>query len=468
MPAIRPLSGLDAAFLYLEGLGTPMHVGSLMLLKPPARGSKNFRTRLRDHVAARLSSAAPLRRVLEHAPLGMGHPLWREFAALDLDWHIAQQRVRAPGSRQALMSLVSRLHAEAMPRDRPMWQLVVIEGLDDGCVALYSRIHHALLDGQGGVALARALLDLEPDPPPYTPRSDARAPSTPSGTSKRASSAAGATLGQLGRLFRSIPATVRMAASGASSPRQSLASLREAVLLAPRTLFNVQIGAQRAFAVASLDLGRCKRVAKAHGASLNDLVMALCTTVLRDALSRRKALPKQAMIAGMPVSLRAADDDQANNQVSMVQCELPTDEANPAARLQRIRASTAEIKTRLQVFSSLIPKDFPGLAAPFWASGLSRLWARGRLSEKLPPLANLVISNVPGPPVPLYLAGAQVLNYYPISIVTHGLGLNITVQSYAGSLEFGVLSCHDAFPRPQSLTERLELALNELEQCIAQ
>ncbi len=445
-----------------------MHVGSLMLLQPPKGFDGDFHQRLREHVADRLYAATPLRRVVERAPMGLGHPLWRDQAALDLDWHIQKRKLRAPGSHNALMGLVGRLHAEPMDRSQPLWQLVVIEGLADGRMALYSRLHHALLDGKGGIALARALLDTEPEPGPETKRRGsmtAAAPdSVPTGRARLATRAAGATVGSLGRWLRAIPGTVRLAASGAAAPRKTFSSLRESVMLAPRTVFNAQVGDKRALAVASLDLQRCKQVARGYGVSLNDLIMALCTSAVREVLIHRRALPERAMIAGMPVSLRAVDNNEANNQVSMVQCELPTDEPDPDARLARIHVSTDQIKARVRAFSSLIPTDFPGLAAPFWAAGLSRLWQRGRLSERLPPLANLVISNVPGSPVPLYMAGAAVTHYYPISIVTHGLALNITVQSYAGSLEFGVLSCPEAMPRPRTLAGRLHDALEELEQ----
>ncbi len=459
----RPLSGLDAACLSLEGLGTPMHVGSLMLLDPSGRTGVDFHQRLRDHVSDRLSAAAPLRRVLEDAPLGLSHPIWRENAELDLDWHIQHRKVHAPGSIKALLNLTARLHAEPMDRAKPLWQLVVIEGLADGRIALYSRIHHALLDGQGGVALARALLDVEPHPKiPAHPR-PAHASSRPTGTIRLAATAAGSTISSWGRWMRGIPETVKLAASSATSPRQTFSNLRDSVMLAPRTPFNVQISDKRALGVASLSLARCKGVARTHGVSLNDVVMAVCTTALRRVLKQKGELPERALVAGMPVSLRADGDDETNNQVSMVQCELPTDEADSIQRLHRIHAATGKIKHRVQAFSDLIPTDFPGLAAPFWATGLSRLWKQGRLSERLPPLANVVISNVPGPPVPLYLAGARVDQYYPLSIVTHGLGLNITVQSYAGKMEFGILSCPQALASPERMARYLETALEELE-----
>ena len=464
----RPLSGLDAAFLYLEGLGTPMHVGSLMLLDPPKEATADFHQHLIDLVSDRLTSTKALRRVLEDAPLGLGHPIWREYAELDLDWHIQHRRVHAPGSMQALLNLTARLHAEPMDRGKPLWQLVVIDGLADGRVALYSRIHHALLDGQGGVALARALLDVEANPKSPGHRLKPHAASRPTGSLRRAATAAGSTIGTWGRWMRGIPDTVKLAASSVTTPRQTLGTLRDSLMLAPRTPFNIQISETRALGVVSLPLQRCKAVARQQGVSLNDVIMALCASALRRTLKQKGQLPERPLVAGMPVSLRAEGDGESNNQVSMVQCELPTDEPDPVLRLLKIHAATDRIKHRVQAFSELIPTDFPGLAAPFWATGLSRLWKQGRLSERLPPLANLVISNVPGPPVPLYLAGARVDSYYPLSIVTHGLGLNITVQSYAGQLEFGILSCPSALPGPDRLARHLASALEELEDAAEQ
>lgn len=458
----RPLSGLDAGFLYLEAAGTPMHVGSIMLLERPKRRGYDLHDALVAHLAERLPHAPALRRVLQPAPLALGHPLWIDAPSLDLEWHVLRIRLPRPGTPAQLWNLVAELHAEMLPRDRPLWQFAAIDGLADGRLAMYSKIHHAVLDGQGGVALARALLDLEARP---APRPSAGAGGTREAPRRRdvARATAGATVRQLTSLLRAIPPTIRAAAEAGRGARSLAATLRDSVLLAPRTPFNVQVGAGRRFAAASLPLERAKQVARAFGVSLNDVVMALCADALRAHLARRRALPEAALVAAMPVSLRTAGDGEANNQVSMVQCSLATDIADPVARLRAIAASTAGIKQRVSTFRSLIPTDFPGFAAPLWASGLSRLWARGRIAERLPPLANLVISNVPGPPVPLFLAGARLAHYYPVSIVTHGLGVNITVQSYSGSLEFGILAAREALPSPQSLADGLSRALQTLE-----
>jgi diacylglycerol O-acyltransferase / wax synthase len=459
---LRPLSGLDAGFLYLEAAGTPMHVGSAMLLRAPKRRQYDFHRALTEHIHDRLPRAAALRRVLQPAPLGLGHPMWSEVQNLDLAAHIQQCRLPAPGSASQLWQLVGKLHAQPLPRDRPLWQFTVIQGLASGELALYTKVHHALLDGQGGMALAQALLDVRPTrAAAKSKRADSvTGPGPARGDLARTALRASAL--QLAKLVRELPMSIKLASSAASGAGGLLSRLRDSVMLAPRTLFNAQVGPRRSFAVASLPLDSVKQIARYFGASLNDVVLALCAATLRDYLRRRKALPDRPLIAAMPVSLRAAGNAEVNNQVSMVQCALASDIADPVERLRAITAATGQLKRQVASFRGLIPTDFPGLAAPIWASGLSRLWARGKIAQRLPPLANLAISNVPGPAVPLYLAGAEVLHYFPVSIVTHGLGLNITVNSYAGCLEFGLIACADIAPKLDTLASGLTRALSAL------
>jgi WS/DGAT/MGAT family acyltransferase len=266
---------------------------------------------------------------------------------------------------------------------------------------------------------------------------------------------------QFARLLRAVPATLRHA-GGLRGAAALVGGLRDNVLLAPRSVFNRQVGPGRTFAELSLPLEQVKAVARGFGVSLNDVVLAICAGALRELLIGAGELPRKPLVAAMPVSLRAAGDTETNNQVSMVQTTLATDLADPVERLRAIQASTAQVKQRVAAFKDLIPTDYPGLAAPIWAAGLSRLWARGRIAEKLPPLANVAISNVPGPPVPLYLAGAKLRHYFPVSIVTHGLAFNITVQSYAGHLEFGLTACKDVVARPEIVARAMARALNEL------
>jgi WS/DGAT/MGAT family acyltransferase len=457
---LQSLSGLDAGFLYLEAAGTPMHVGSLMLIELPKKRRYDFHGALLAHLAERLPRAPALRRVLQEAPLDLGHPMWSEAATLDLRRHVRRRRLPGAGGVASLQRLVGRLHAEPLPRHAPLWQFVVIENVGPGLVALYSKVHHALLDGQGGIALAQALLDIAPT----KPRSATPAAKQKAAQPRRrdlARTATRASVGQFAKLLRALPTSLKFA--GDAARRSGLVGgLRANLLLAPRTPFNRQVGSARRFAALSLDLQEAKALARGYGVSLNDIVLAICSAALRDALNDAGQLPKRPLVAAMPVSLREAGNQDVNNQVSMVQCSLASDIADPVERLRAIHASTAQIKQRVAAFKDLIPSDFPGLAAPIWAAGLSRLWARGRIAEKLPPLANVAISNVPGPPVPLYLAGARLRHYYPVSIVTHGLALNITVQSYAGQLEFGLTACADAVANPRVLADSIADAMREL------
>jgi WS/DGAT/MGAT family acyltransferase len=354
------------------------------------------------------------------------------------------------------------LHAERLDRGVPMWQFVVIENVEPGVIALYSKIHHALLDGQGGIALAQALLDIEAKPVKSRKPAKAKAADEPRLRQRDLTNVAmRSTINQFAKLLRALPATLKLAGS-MSEAANLLGSLRENVLLAPNSVFNRQLGPGRSFAAISLPLDDIKRCARGHGVSLNDVVMAICAGALRDLLKKSDKLPRKSLIAAMPVSLREAGNQDANNQVSMVQCSLHTGIKDPIERLHAIHADTQQIKQRVATFKNLIPTDFPGLAAPIWAAGLSRLWAFGHISERLPALANLAISNVPGPPIPLYLAGARLRHYYPVSIVTHGLGLNITVQSYAGHLEFGLTACSDIVAKPDILARAMQRSLTEL------
>jgi len=463
---LQSLSGLDASFLYLEAAGTPMHVGSLMLLALPKRRGYDFYRSLCALVSARLPQIPTLRRVLKAAPLGLGHPLWMEVTQVNLHQHIIERRLRAPGSDRQLQALVARLQATALPRDRPLWQFVVIHGHHSGALAFYTRIHHALLDGQGGVALAKLLLDGEaifPNLRRAAPSPPVAALPTP-GAVALAQTAARASFSQIVQLLKALPPALRLARA---SGTRVIGDLRRNLLFAPKSVFNRSIDDSRSFATLSLPLAEIKRLASGFGVSLNDLVMALCAHALRAWLKSKKALPSKPLIAAMPISLRAHGDSGASNQVSMVQCSLATQIRDDLARLRAIQASTAQIKDRVRAFGKLIPTDFPGVAAPLWATGLSRWWGADGNAERLPILANLVISNVPGPALPLYLAGARLLHNYPVSIVTHGLGLNITLQSYAGQLEFGILSCQQAMADASALSALLETAVQAYAELLA-
>jgi diacylglycerol O-acyltransferase / wax synthase len=473
---MRALSGLDAGFLYIETPETPMHVGSLSifqlpddLLLTPDPLSK-FTARVIAHFKDRLMLAPILHQRLALMPFDLGHPVWVDAPDVDLPAHVQSHQLKKArsGTRmQALENLVAELHAQPLERDRPLWQFHVISGFADGEIALYSKVHHAALDGAAGVALANAILDLSPE---------GRAPSAVAAATKSAKAAPtrskllGAlfsnTLAQYAKIARAIPGAVKKVANaayesgaggigGAISGAINTAISASKQLLAPKTRFNAQISAERSYRTLALPLKELKAIAAALDVSLNDVVLCLCSGALRRYLLANKELPQKSLVAAVPLSLRESGDTRSNNQVTMLPATLGTDAKTPELRLQKIKAAMNALKSTSADMKSLIPTDYPSLGSPWLVAGLAQLYSRSKLADRIALPVNLVISNVPGPRVPLYLAGAKMLAYYPVSIIVHGLALNITVHSYVDSLDIGLVACPVAVPDLDTVIEAL-------------
>lgn len=478
---MQALSGLDATFLYLETPETPMHVGALHLCELPKGFKGSFHKAVQQHIARRIHLAPIFSRRLAFMPFDLGHPAWVEAGSVDLDFHIRKVPGRRLTVRQA-EAVAASLHGRLIDRQHPLWEFHVFDAIEPPpgmllqgrLVGFYSKIHHAALDGKGGTVLANAVLDLGPVPrevPSPSPASKSRG-----SRDLRIGEMIGAvfsnSLAQYAKLVKALP--LATAAAGAAAVKQSvqvrgkgLASLRPQmpVQLAPRTVFNVGITDQRTFATATLPLADCKAIAKAAGGSFNDVVLWICSTALRDYLGRHASLPRKPMVAAMPVSLRQENNKDLNNQASITLVQLGTQLADPLRRMQAILDSTAKVKHALAGLKSVLPTDYPSLLAPWWVGGAGKVvfktYGRAGIAERLPALANLAISNVPGPPVPLYLAGARMLSFHPLSIVMHGLALNITIQTYAGHVDFGLVADRKAVPHLQDLAHALESAFNE-------
>ncbi len=461
--AIRSLSGLDAGFLYIETPEAPMHVGALAVFAYPEALDGPLIDHVRRHLAGRLHLSGVLNQRLALMPFDLGHPIWVNAEDIDLEQHVRHAKLPKPGSLKALEKLVAKLHAEPLDRARPLWQFWIIEGLRDGGFALFTKVHHAALDGAAGVALAHALLDLGAEPRAVPPPSD-KEPKTPPGMRRKLGMLFTNTLAQYTKLAKSLPDLAQVAASGAGKLRDALKAPAALVdrWLAPRTRFNVAIDSTRAVGTWSLPLPEFKSVAAMLDASVNDLLLALCSGALRRYLKASRELPKASLIAAIPVSLRERGDGTANNQVTMLPCSLGTQHARIEDRLAAVQAGMAELKHATQTYKSLIPTDYPSLGAPWIVSGLAQLYAKSKLAERVPLPVNLIISNVPGSPVTLYLAGARMLAYHPISAITHGLALNITVQSYEKALDFGLVACAEAVPDLDVLIDALAAEYDEL------
>jgi diacylglycerol O-acyltransferase / wax synthase len=448
---MRQLSGLDAGFLYIESEQAPMHVGSLTIYQRP-EGVRNFAEVVLEHIKSRLHLAPIFHQRLALMPLDLGHPIWVEANDIDYDYHFRTHNIargKKPGTQAALETLVAKLHESLLDRAQPLWQFHLIEGLSDERVAFYAKVHHAALDGAAGVLLANALLDLTASPrdvPDPQARTEAKAPSR----SKLIGALFSNTFAQYAKLARTLPSAVKRVADMAMAKGLSgtIAATKELSqgLLAPKTPFNVSIESARTFAMCQLPLAEIKAISAACDATVNDVVMTLCSGALRRFLSDSKQLPERSLIAAVPISLRELGDARMNNQVTMVPCSLGTDAKTPALRLAAAKRAMGEVKTATSKFKDLIPTDYPSLGAPWLIGGLAQLIAKTKLADRFVLPVNLVISNVPGPKVPLYLAGAKMLGYYPLSIVVHGMALNITVHSYAGHLDFGLIACARAVP----------------------
>lgn len=468
---MKQLSGLDAAFLYLETAEMPMHVGSLCLYELPPGHRGSFVTTVRKHIAERLPALPALRRRVWWMPLNLANPAWVD-AEPDLRRHVVKAAVRKGAGLPELEAEVARLHTELLDRARPLWKFHVFEGLAPGPrgekrVAIYTQLHHAAVDGQAAVALANTLLDVSPQPRPLEKRPSRRQKVFKLEMTEMLGGVISSQVGKLVQIVRGLPSTVgtlKDAASEAISHTALLGGGKGSgnVTLAPRTPLNTSVTAGRAFAGVTLPLPDLHHLAHAHGATINDLVLMLCSSALRRFYAKRRALPRKSLVAAVPITLRAKGDTTADNQASMSLVSLGTHIADTARRLAHIRQATAAMKSTMGSLKSILPTDYPSMGVPWLLEAATALYGKARVADRIPQVANVVISNVPGAPVPLYLAGARMLTTYPTSIVVHGLALNITVQSYDQSLDFGLMADAQALPEVHELAQAIRVAWDDL------
>jgi diacylglycerol O-acyltransferase / wax synthase len=479
---MKSLTGLDATFLYLESPEMPMHVGSFNLCELPKGFRGSFHKKVVKHIASRMHLAPVFSRKLVAMPLDLGHPLWVEADSVDIGFHI--RRADSAKKGEAPMTLAAHLHSERIDRNFPLWEFHVFDRIQlpdsmGGHIVggFFSKIHHAALDGKGGVMLANAMMDFTPIPREVEPPDPTRRRRLESDLKlgKMIGSVFSSSLAQLARAASLLPSvastlgsTIGTALTSEAVGKVAGGKTRMPVRLAPQTPFNAGIEADRVFVTATVPLAECKVMGKAVGGSLNDVVLWICSTALRDYLTRHASLPKKSLVAAMPVSLRDAGANDATNlgnQVSISLVELGTQLAHPLKRMNAITASTAKVKSSMSSLKGFLPTDYPSLLAPWLVGGAARLAlnALGKSSfiSRLPMMANLAISNVPGPPVSLYMAGAKFLSFHPLSIIVHGLALNITIQSYAGHIDFGIVADKKALPHADDLAKAIEAAFNE-------
>jgi diacylglycerol O-acyltransferase len=454
---MKHLSGLDGAFLSLETPDTPMNIGSLHLYDLPEGVRGNFFASVKRHVARRMHLVPLFHRKLMPMPLRVANPVWVEDDDVDLDYHVRRLTLTPPGSLTQLEACVARLHSILLSRERPLWQFYVIEGLATGQVAFYAKVHHAALDGAAGLALVTALLDITAQPRKVGRGKESGPHDESPGVGELFRAALKKTWEQYGELAHYLPGTVKTAA---------VSPLPKDWALGPKTPLNVAIGGARSFATLSVPLEDAKKIAHRMQTSLNDVVLAICSGGLRCYLEDHGGIPDKPLIAAVPISLRRAGDTEMNTQATMTLASLATDISAPIKRLLAIRDSAGAAKQFVGKLKSPILTDFPSLGVPWLIGGLASLYGWSGIANVVPPIANVIISNIHGPGVPLYLAGARMATYWPISIPTHGVALNITVESYCGSLDFGLTACRRALPDVRDLARYMTDAFQELKRAV--
>ena len=470
---MKQLSGLDASFLYMETGSQFGHVSSVSIYERPDDPSYDPHTAWRDQIERRLHLLEPLRRRLRVVPFGLDHPFWIEDPAFDLDFHVRHNALPPPGSDEQLSELVSRIIGRGMDRDRPLWESYVIEGLPDGRFAILTKVHHATIDGASGAELLTMMLDSDPegdwiDPPTSAWHGDrlpsdgemiVRASMSLARKPGRAVLLTTRTVRELGKATRN-PALVHAANQARANLRGPLGALMNAgrtrvpegeqlgtapSLVAPKTPFNAPITSHRRFAFRSVPLDAIKAIKTSLGATVNDVVMAVCAGGLRTWLERHDALPDAPLVAMVPVSIRTgAETEKWTNRVSAIFAALPTNEPDTVARVTKVHDAMADAKQLFDAVPADMLTDFASFPPP--AVFAQAMRTATRLSGRFATPVNLVISNVPGPREPLYTAGAKLLHYYPVSTIVDGQGLNITVQSYLNTLDFGLVSCRELVP----------------------
>lgn len=457
---MRRASGVDAAFLYGETPAWHMHVSAVLLLDPSdVEGGFDIERFVRV-TESRLHLAPQFRWRLVEVPFGLDRPGFVEDPDFDIDNHIHRIAVPSPGGPEQLGNLVGELVAIKLDRRRPLWEFWVIEGLEDGRLAVLAKIHHSIIDGVSGAELAGLVLDIEPDPEPTPPPAEPRLVEPLPDPLELAVRGALSTALTPVRAVRFLQGSIRQGLAFAGF--QSRSAPPPAPFQAPRTPFNTEITASRRFAYTSIPLDDVKAIRKAFNVKVNDVVLALCAGTLRSYLIQHGGVPSSPLVAQVPVSLRADDDRSVGTKVGAMFASLATDIEDPALRLLSIAESTKGAKEMQQALAAEKIMGISEVSPPALIGLAARMYTAAGLDSRTPPVMNLIISNVPGPPFPIYCAGARVEALYPMGPLLYGTGINVTVFSYQDSIDFGFLVCRDVVPDHWSLADGIRSSLDEL------
>jgi WS/DGAT/MGAT family acyltransferase len=467
---VERLSGLDASFLAMETSTMKLHVSAVMVFEPPRPTPDHLDMpfdRVRRVVEERLHLVPPLRRRAVRVPFGLHHPVWIEDPDFDLDFHIRRASVPAPGGPNELSAFVGEVAGRPLDLDRPLWEMYVVEGLDAEHFAVVTKLHHATIDGASGAEVLAAFFDLGPEPRLIPP--PAR-PWQPEPLPHERDLVAGA-LSSLTRQPEQTVAALRRTVGAVRGLAERNRRLREedgvdpppAPFRAPRTSLNGAITAHRRFAFLEAPLDDIQTIRQAFGGTVNDVVLAGVAGGLRRLLSERGESLDEPLVAMVPMSTRtSADAGVLGNKVHAMLVSLATTVSDPVERLRVISSGTRLAKEQARVLSEDLLREWAQLAVPALSSRVARLAGNLRLFDYVPAAFNVLVSNIPGPDMPLWCAGSRLVALYPVGPLAEGVGLNITVVSYSGTLYVGILGCRGLVPEVDRVAHHLSDALGEL------
>ncbi len=462
------LSGIDAAFLYMETSVQHMHVVGVTIIDPSTIvGGYDFAA-ARVDFARRLTAMPAFRRRLVGFPLGLDHSVWVD-GRVDLDYHVHRAALPCPGDRGILADFVGDYAGRPLDRSRPLWECCFVEGLEGGCIAMLLKVHHAIIDGVSGAQVMERLYDLDPQ----------AGAAAQAGGDQEAFERIEAEPSLLDLALVSLRARVGDPLRAVSLAARTLVSLAGQVaaaitepdsgdratlpVAAPATPFSHALTSRRAVAFSRAELGDLRIAKKAFGVTINDLVLAACTSALRRDLMRRGALPDRPLVASVPVSTRQAGEAAASfNRVSAMFVSLPVQIEDPIEQLRAVRADAVAGKKMVGAFGRELLGEVVELLPPLLFAQAMSLYSRLRLAESHAPVHNLVVSNVPGPRVPMYAAGAKVLAVYPLGPILECAALNVSLFSYQDGVDIGVVTCPDLVPDVQALADGIATAIAEL------
>ncbi|MHB8438430.1 MAG: WS/DGAT/MGAT family O-acyltransferase [Acidimicrobiales bacterium] len=458
------LGGLDATFLYFETPSMHMHVCGLLILDPSTiKGGYSF-ARIRQMLDERHPLMPAMTRKLVVPPFNLGRPSWIRDPDFDLDYHLRRIAVPSPGGSRELAAVAADIASRPLDRSHPLWEMWAIEGLADGNVALFAKMHHSTIDGISGANMMVYLFDLEADPasPPEIPDVPEAHERVPSDVELFARGAVETAVRPF-EMARLVPRTLVRLGSTVLSARRHRGQGLAAPFTAPRTSFNAAITPHRSIAFTEVKLEDVKQVKDALDVKVNDVVMALVSGALRRYLIANDELPDKSLIAAIPVSVHdEAAGHEGNTKVSLMFSSLVSDVEDPIERIKAIAETNAQAKELHKMVGAETLMQWAEHAAPNTFSLAARLYSRMRLSDRHPVVHNLIISNVPGPPIPLYMAGARLAGLYPLGPIMDGAGLNVTVLSNEDRIGFGFIACKELIPDLWSLAEAIPEELASL------